>query len=199
MSDALISSDMPEGGPSRQKESAKGGRKAKRDTRFPGCEDRIWQKRSAGGWAAVPKTLLMVAQLVSEAEKKPDLLKTLIGLWLATWDDCYVDVHSSQSMSLESGFLQKQVPKRAHLWRRSVRNLADLGFVELLPNERHDGEIHHVLLLDPHDAILNLHRRGRLDDLSLQPLISRLVDKALDVGIVQLKALLAPSGGNAKE
>jgi hypothetical protein len=171
-------------------EGQKGGRKAKRDAHFPNADKSIWQK-SSGSWAAMPKTLLLIAQLVGAAEKDSLLAPTLIGLWLSTYDDGYVAVGSEGHLAVECGFTQKQINRRIHEWRKRVKRLNELRFVEIEASERLN--INHILIKDPHDAILEMHKAGRFKHHNFADLRERLGDKALDVGVTRLKPLIHPS------
>lgn len=171
-------------------ENQKGGRKAKRDAHFPMADKSIWLK-SSGSWAAMPKTLLLIAQLVGAVEKDSLLAPTLIGLWLSTYDDGYVAVGSEGYLAVECGFTQKQNNRRIFEWRKRVKRLDELHFVELEAKER--LAISHILIKDPHDAILEMHRAGRFNNPSFDELRERLGDRALDVGVTRLKPLINPS------
>jgi hypothetical protein len=171
-------------------ESQKGGRKAKRDAHFPKADKSIWLK-SSGSWAAMPKTLLLIAQLVGAVEKDSLLPSTLIGLWLSTYDDGYVAVGSEGHLAVECGFTQKQNNRRIFEWRKRVKRLDELNFVELEAKER--LAISHILIKDPHDAILAMHKAGRFNNSNFDDLRERLGDRALDVGVTRLKPLINPS------
>ena len=171
-------------------ESQKGGRKAKRDAHFPKADKSIWLK-SSGSWAAMPKTLLLIAQLVGAVEKDSLLAPTLIGLWLSTYGDGYVAVGSEGHLAVECGFTQKQNARRIFEWRKRVKRLNELHFVELEARER--LAISHILIRDPHDAILEMHSAGRFSNKAFDELRERLGDRALDVGVTRLKPLINPS------
>ncbi len=177
-------------------ESQKGGRKAKRDAHFPKADQSIWQK-SSGSWAAMPKTLLLIAQLVGAVEKDSLLTLTLIGLWLSTYDDGYVAVGSEGNLAVECGFTQKQNNRRIHEWRKRVKRLHELHFVELEAKER--LAISHILIMDPHDAILEMHKAGRFNNSNFTDLRERLGDRALDVGVTRLKPLINQSSSEEPE
>lgn len=176
--------------PAARAESQKGGRKAKRDAHFPKADKSIWLK-SSGSWAAMPKTLLLIAQLVGAVEKDSLLAPTLIGLWLSTYDDGYVAVGSEGHLAVECGFTQKQNARRIFEWRKRVKRLNELHFVELEARER--LAISHILIRDPHDAILEMHSEGRFSNSAFDELRERLGDRALDVGVTRLKPLILPS------
>lgn len=191
--------ETPKDTSQQQQERVKGGRRKKRDMRFPGCENKIWRRKGAGGWAGMPKTLLLIAQLMGKVEKDSMLPLTMIGLWLATWDDGFVDVQSEHQLALDCGFTQNQPNRRAFEWRERVRKLEKLGFVETAPQD--SVNINYILIKDPHRAISNLYAGNglpkeleeaakHLRNTSLRPLLERLRDKAIDVGAMGIESLL---------
>ena len=50
-----------------------------------------------------------------------------------------------------------------------------------------------ILIKDPHDAILNMHKAGRFNNPHFADLRERLGDRALDVGVTKLQPLIHPS------
>lgn len=191
-----------------QPERNKGGRRAKRDLRFPGCEGKIWRRKGAGGWAGMPKTLLLIAQLIGKVEKDSMLPLTMIGLWLATWDDGFVDVQSEHQLALDCGFTQKQLNRRTFEWRKRVKTLERLRFVEVSPSD--SVNISYILIKDPHRAISTLYSAtdlhpdlrtiaARLRNETLKPILERLRDKALDVGATGIESLLKDANTRGEE
>jgi hypothetical protein len=166
----------------------------KRDSYFPGAAERIWDRKKSGGYATIPKTLLLISHLLGKFEKDDYIPSTLLGLWLATWDNGFIDIGGEADFALECGFLQKNLNRRIYEWRRRIEKLEAARFIEVVRSG--EKNVRYVLVLNPHQAFSDLYAsndtfRNRVKgNLQWRTVLDQLIDKAFDVGARELAVAL---------
>ncbi len=144
------------------------------DIHFPGFEPRLlWQRKSNDGYTTVPRTMPLVAQAIDAQTKGQPAGHTLICLWMRAPDHPLIVIESPAVFAAEAGF---EGERAVDTWRRRMRSLKALGFIDSKPGAT--GDFHYVLLLNPNVAVEKL-RQGKLVQ---DGLYARFVDRLSDIG-----------------
>ena len=98
---------------------------------------------------------------------------TLLCLWIRAPDFPFLTIDAPTIFAAETGF---EGERAVDTWRRRMRSLRDLGFIEAKKGPT--GDFHYVLLLNPNVGIEKLHRAAKLQT----ALYGRFRDRLIDIG-----------------
>ena len=121
-----------------------------RDALWPKAEGEVFQP-SNGGWCQVPRTVPMIASLIDDLGGKEKPGRLYITLWSYDFGEGYLEVPDPARVALEAGYKTNRA-ERTFVER--MRALRELGFIR--SEALGAREFGHVLLVDPHRAVLEL-------------------------------------------
>ena len=98
---------------------------------------------------------------------------TLLCLWIRAPDHPFLTIEAPATFAAEAGF---DGERAVDTWRRRMRALRDLGFIEAKKGST--GDFHYVLLLNPNVGIEKLRRAGKVQTV----LYGRFRDRLIDIG-----------------
>lgn len=132
-----------------------------RNTNLPHIKDtHVWNSQS-GGWASVPRAAGLISTLViKEAYRNrfggsSAAGVTYMTLWLHFQGHGMSRIENEADAALESGYGGE---RGITTFRRHVRTLKDLGFVDYLEESR--GRVKWVALLNPYQVVKKLMEDG---------------------------------------
>lgn len=148
--------------------------KQQMDIQFPDYPNELlWQRKMNDGYSTIPRTLPLAMQCIDAQSKGQPAGHTLLCLWIRAPDFPFLTIDAPATFAAETGF---EGERAVDTWRRRMRTLRDLGFIEAKKGPT--GDFHYVLLLNPNVGIEKLQRAGKL-----QPaLYGRFRDRLIDIG-----------------
>lgn len=129
--------------------------------------DRLWADAEAvvfptkrGGWAQMPRTVPMIGTLIDQIRTKESAGRLYLVLWSYEFGDGFVEVPDPAMVALEAGYTMSRAERS---FNERMRVLCELGFIRTAPlGVREFG---YVLLVDPHQVVVNLRAQARLSEL----------------------------------
>ena len=148
--------------------------KQQMEIQFPNHPDELlWHRKSNDGYSTIPRTLPLAMQAIDAQSKGQPAGHTLLCLWIRAPDYPFLTIEAPATFAAEAGFGGERA---VDTWRRRMRTLLDLGFIEAKKGPT--GEFHYVLLLNPNVGIEKLNRMGKV-----QPVLyGRFRDRLIDIG-----------------
>lgn len=141
---------------------------------FPGFPaQRLWRRKTNDGFTTLPRTMPLVMQAIDAQSKGQPAGHTLLCLWVRSPDNPFLTIENPATFASETGF---EGERAVDTWRRRMRRLQELGFIETKPGP--SGDFHYVLLLNPNVAVEEMYMRGHVQ----LALYGRFVDRLIEVG-----------------
>ena len=133
----------------------------------------LWHRTQNDGYSTIPRTLPLAMQAIDAQSKGQPAGHTLLCLWIRSPDYPLLTIEAPATFAAETGF---DGERAIDTWRRRMRTLRDLGFIEAKKGP--SGEFHYVLLLNPNVGIEKLKRANKVQDV----LYGRFRDRLIDIG-----------------
>lgn len=148
--------------------------KLQMEIQFPNYPDELlWHRKLNDGYSTIPRTLPLAMQGIDAQSKGQPAGHTLLCLWIRAPDYPFLTIDAPATFAAEAGF---DGERAVDTWRRRMRTLRDLGFIEAKKGPT--GDFHYVLLLNPNVGIEKLSRAGKV-----QPVLyGRFRDRLIDIG-----------------
>jgi hypothetical protein len=148
--------------------------KQQMEIQFPNYPNALlWHRTQNDGYSTIPRTLPLAMQAIDAQSKGQPAGHTLLCLWIRSPDYSLITIEAPATFAAETGF---DGERAVDTWRRRMRTLRDLGFIEAKRGS--SGEFHYVLLLNPNVAIEKLKRADKVQDV----LYGRFRDRLIDIG-----------------
>lgn len=148
--------------------------KQQMEIQFPDYpHEQLWQRKVNDGYSTIPRTLPLAMQCIDAQSKGQPAGHTLLCLWIRAPDFPFLAIDAPATFAAETGF---EGERAVDTWRRRMRTLRDLGFIEAQKGPT--GDFHYVLLLNPNVGIEKLHRLGKVQT----ALYGRFRDRLIDIG-----------------
>lgn len=148
--------------------------KQQMEIQFPNYPDELlWHRKLNDGYATIPRTLPLAMQGIDAQSKGQPAGHTLLCLWIRAPDYPFLTIEAPATFAAEAGF---EGERAVDTWRRRMRTLRDLGFIEAKKGPT--GDFHYVLLLNPNVGIEKLNRAGKVQTV----LYGRFRDRLIDIG-----------------
>ena len=138
---------------------------------YPG--DLLWKRSRNHGFSTIPRTLPLAMQAIDAQTKGQPAGHVLLCLWIRAPDHPLLTIDSPNVFATEAGF---EGERAVDTWRRRMRSLRDLGFIET--KEGSTGDFHYVLLLNPNIGVEKLQRQGKTQT----SFYGRFRDRLIDIG-----------------
>jgi hypothetical protein len=141
---------------------------------FPDYSDALLWKRSRNhGYSTIPRTLPLAMQAIDAQSKGQPAGHVLLCLWIRAPDHPLLTIDAPAAFATEAGF---EGERAVDTWRRRMRTLRDLGFIEAKKGS--SGDFHYVLLLNPNLGVEKLHRQNKTQT----AFYGRFRDRLIDIG-----------------
>lgn len=148
--------------------------KQQMEIQFPNYPDELlWHRKLNDGYSTIPRTLPLAMQGIDAQSKGQPAGHTLLCLWIRAPDYPFLTIEAPATFAAEAGF---EGERAVDTWRRRMRTLRDLGFIEAKKGS--NGDFHYVLLLNPNVGIEKLNRVGKVQTV----LYGRFRDRLIDIG-----------------
>jgi hypothetical protein len=148
--------------------------KQQMEIQFPNYPNELlWHRKLNDGYSTIPRTLPLAMQGIDAQSKGQPAGHTLLCLWIRAPDYPFLTIDAPATFAAEAGF---EGERAVDTWRRRMRTLRDLGFIEAKKGPT--GDFHYVLLLNPNVGIEKLNRVGRVQTV----LYGRFRDRLIDIG-----------------
>lgn len=136
-------------------------------------EELLWKRSRNHGYSTIPRTLPLAMQAIDAQSKGQPAGHVLLCLWIRAPDHPLLTIDAPAAFATEAGF---EGERAVDTWRRRMRTLRNLGFIEA--KEGSTGDFHYVLLLNPNIGIEKLHRQGKAQT----AFYGRFRDRLIDIG-----------------
>lgn len=136
-------------------------------------EELLWRRSRNHGFATIPRSLPLAMQAIDAQSKGQPAGHVLLCLWIRAPDHPLLTIDAPAAFATEAGF---EGERAVDTWRRRMRTLRDLGFIET--KEGSTGDFHYVLLLNPNIGIEKLKRAGKAQT----SFYGRFRDRLIDIG-----------------
>lgn len=136
-------------------------------------ESLLWKRSRNHGYSTIPRTLPLAMQAIDAQSKGQPAGHVLLCLWIRAPDHPLLTIDAPAAYATEAGF---EGERAVDTWRRRMRTLRDLGFIEA--KEGSTGDFHYVLLLNPNIGIEKLNRQGKTQT----AFYGRFRDRLIDIG-----------------
>ncbi len=133
----------------------------------------LWHRSKNDGYSTIPRTLPLAMQAIDAQSKGQPAGHTLLCLWIRAPDYPFLMIEAPATFAAEAGF---DGERAVDTWRRRMRTLRDLGFIEVKKGP--SGDFHYVLLLNPNVGFEKLRRAKKVQDV----LYGRFRDRLIDIG-----------------
>lgn len=136
-------------------------------------EELLWRRSRNHGFATIPRSLPLAMQAIDAQSKGQPAGHVLLCLWIRAPDHPLLTIDAPAAFATEAGF---EGERAVDTWRRRMRTLRDLSFIET--KEGSTGDFHYVLLLNPNIGIEKLNRSGKAQT----SFYGRFRDRLIDIG-----------------
>lgn len=150
-------------------------------------EELLWRRSRNHGFATIPRTLPLAMQTIDAQSKGQPAGHVLLCLWIRAPDHPLLTIDAPAAFATEAGF---EGERAVDTWRRRMRTLRDLGFIET--KEGSTGDFHYVLLLNPNIGIEKLKRAGKAQTSFYGRFRDRLIDIGAERDITDYDDYLSP-------
>jgi len=139
----------------------------------------VWSSE-AGGFAIMPRTAGMVAEVViREAHKKMFKTSSAAGItymtvWLHSQASGVARIDSEEDAAFESGYGGE---RGVTTFRRHMRTLKTMGFIDFVEESR--GRVKWILIFNPYQVVRKLHEDGHLETQTFRAVTER----AMGIGV----------------
>jgi len=171
----------PAGG---ETESAKATRASKREQKakairealWPTVSDEeLWDRKKAAGFTSMPRTMPQLINVIDSLTKGQPAGMTYLTIWSRLFLPGIVELASEKAMAGEAGFTGERA---VDTWRKRMRHLKELGFIDYRGGGEHDFQW--VLVPNPHHVMRKLKK--------VQPrLVAAWIERAKEVGAKDLE------------
>ena len=145
-----------------------------KEIQFPNYSEKLlWYRKLNDGFSTIPRTLPLAMQGIDAQSKGQPAGHTLLCLWIRAPDFPFLTIDAPATFAAEAGF---DGERAVDTWRRRMRTLRDLGFIEAKKGP--SGDFHYVLLLNPNIGIEKLNRADKVQTV----LYGRFRDRLIDIG-----------------
>jgi hypothetical protein len=114
-------------------------------------DDFIWNRKQAAGFTTMPRTMAYLMNIIDKLTKGQPAGMTYLTIWCRLFSPGIVSLASEKQMAFEAGFTGERA---VDTWRKRMRHLKKLGFIDYKPTTDHDFQW--VLVFNPHHVILRL-------------------------------------------
>lgn len=136
-------------------------RTSTRNTLWPNSEAWVFIPGHSKGFAQIPRVVPLVARLINELGGKENAGSLYQVLWSHDWGQGIVEIRNSKALLYEAGYATKG-GRAERTWRERLAILRSLWLV--VPGGLEYDDESHLLLIDPHLAVLELQcRRNQAD------------------------------------
>ena len=111
----------------------------------------IWNRKQASGFTTMPRTMAYLMNIIDKLTKGQPAGMTYLTIWCRLFSPGIVLLASEKQMAFEAGFTGERA---VDTWRKRMRHLKKLGFIDYKPTTDHDFQW--VLVFNPHHVILRL-------------------------------------------
>jgi hypothetical protein len=115
------------------------------------ADEQLWDRKKASGFTTMPRTMTYLVNILDTMSKGQPAGMTYLTLWCRLFFSGIVELPSEKQMAFEAGFTGERA---VDTWRKRMRHLKRLGFVDYKAGTDHDFQW--VLVLNPHHAVLRL-------------------------------------------
>lgn len=142
-------------------------------------DEQVWSSE-AGGFAIVPRTAGMVAEVViREAHRKMFNASSAAGttymtVWLHSQASGVSRIESEEDASFESGYGGE---RGVTTFRRHLRTLKQMGFIDFIEESR--GRVKWILIFNPYQVVKKLYDDGHLQKQTFRAVSER----AMGIGV----------------
>lgn len=142
-------------------------------------DEQVWSSE-AGGFAIVPRTAGMVAEVViREAHKRMFDASSAAGttyltVWLHSQACGVARLESEEDAAFESGYGGE---RGVTTLRRHLRTLKQMGFIDFIEESR--GRVKWILIFNPYQVVKKLHEDGHLSEQTFRAVSER----AMGIGV----------------
>jgi hypothetical protein len=145
-----------------------------RSVLFSAIDDALlWHRLRNHGYTTIPRTMPIVMEGIDLLTKSQPAGHTYFSLWCRAPDDPLLVIESPIIFAGEAGFKGERA---VDTWRRRMRALKELGFIDARPGVA--GDFHYVLLLNPHMVLERLHQEKKLPE----SVYAKFHERMLDIG-----------------
>jgi hypothetical protein len=141
-------------------------------------EEYFWDRKEAGGFTTMPRTTAYLMNIIDMLTKGQPAGMTYLTIWCRLFLPGIVALASEKQMAFEAGFTGERA---ADTWRKRMRHLKRLGFIDYKPGTDHDFQW--VLVFNPHHVV------SRLGNKVQERYRAAWRDRAIEVGAKDLGPL----------
>jgi hypothetical protein len=125
---------------------------AMKEELWPNIPDEFfWDRKKAGGFTTMPRTITFLMNIIDTLTKGQPAGMTYLTIWSRLFYPGVVALASEKQMAFEAGFTGERA---VDTWRKRMRHLKKLGFIDYKPGNDHDFQW--VLVFNPHHVVLRL-------------------------------------------
>lgn len=115
------------------------------------ADQHFWDRNTAAGFTTMPRTAAYIMNIIDTLTKGQPAGKTYLTIWCRLFYPGVVELGSEKQMAFESGFTGE---RSVDTWRKRMRHLRKLGFIDYKPGSDHDFQW--VLVFNPHHVVERL-------------------------------------------
>lgn len=120
---------------------------------------RLWSRKSAKGFATVPRTLPLILQIMDRLHVGKPVSFVYLDLFCRAFDESFVRLDKAHQMAFSSGFV---TARGHHTWAERLDQLQQDGFIDIAPGPF--GARSFALIYNPYLVIQDLRCQDRVDD-----------------------------------
>jgi hypothetical protein len=153
------------------------------------AEEFFWDRKKASGFTTMPRTMAYLMNMIDTLTKGQPAGMTYLTIWCRLFLPGIVELASEKQMAFEAGFTGERA---VDTWRKRMRHLKRLGFIDYKPGTDHDFQW--ILVFNPH------HVAQRLGAKVQERYRAAWRDRAIEVGAKDLESV--PEGaakGSSKQ
>ena len=115
------------------------------------AEDFFWDRTKASGFTTMPRTTAYLMNIIDTLTKGQPAGMTYLTIWCRLFLPGIVEIATEKQMAFEAGFTGERA---VDTWRKRMRQLRKLGFIDYKAGTDHDFQW--VLVLNPHHVVQRL-------------------------------------------
>lgn len=144
-------------------------------------EDHLWDRKKASGFTTMPRTMTYLINIINTLSKGQPAGMTYLTIWCRLFFTGIVELPSEKQMAFEAGFTGERA---VDTWRKRMRHLKRLGFVDYKAGTDHDFQW--VIVRNPHHVVVRLGTKIQ------ERYRAAWRDRAIEVGAKDLTAPIEP-------